>query len=164
MTRSVKTPGPVVSLPARAGDGAGATRAGPRRPAVGAAAPGPGVEAAAQARAAAIDVLQRICEVLDLRRPRGHLAHAVTEAVVLQVAELQRVRHRGGAPPVTKVRRVHIQLSADGVAEIFGSVTCGDRVRAIAGRLSLLPVRAPRPQSGRRKAVRRWVLVEFALL
>lgn len=127
-------------------------------------------------RTFAVAVLGRTLEVLDGRRPRIQLAGAVTEPVLGQITGL--LQHgvfgagaagsaaHGVRGPVdcARLHRVHVQFRTATAAEIFGTVECGDRVRALAGRLEYRRVRVSAPGVVPRRVADRWVLTEFAIL
>ncbi|SNW17407.1 putative alanine, arginine and proline rich protein [Mycolicibacterium thermoresistibile] len=92
-------------------------------------------------RAAAVfadAALRRILEVIDRRRPIGQLRSMLSIPLLDTVAALAAGRpdHRGAAV----LRRVRLRTAAmaDGqpvAAEVFGTYTRGERVRAIAARV-----------------------------
>ncbi|GED99500.1 hypothetical protein nbrc107697_35390 [Gordonia crocea] len=128
----------------RADDPVAATRAvADRTP-----APGPPAAQLASARAFAVAAMTVVLEVIDRRRPVGALDPFVAAPVADHVIARGKARHEsralpGSSAPGLRLRRVHIQLGVDGAAEFFGSYTCGDRVRAFAGRMGV-PPRGPR--------------------
>lgn len=124
-------------------------------------------------RTTAVAVLARTLEVLDGRRPRAQLAGAVTEAVLGQITVLLQHGALGhgagrqwpaGTDDCARLHRVHVQFRAGTAAEIFGTLQCGERVRALAGRLERRRVRVSAPGEVPRRVAERWVLTEFAVL
>ncbi|MDL9936729.1 Rv3235 family protein [Gordonia sp. ABSL1-1] len=112
----------------------------------GPTSPGPGrsstAGAARDAHCFAIGACRVLFEVVEGRRGIGQLTGTASAAVVDQVAGL--VRHnafRGSGLSVTTLRRVHVQLCDATAAEVFGSYTTGERVRAFAARIECLPRR-----------------------
>ena len=108
--------------------------------------------AAVEARRFAIATSRLLFEVIDRRRGTAHLADSVAPALIDQVAAL--VRHDAFRPaepagpspstaaPGTVLQRVHVQLCDTSAAEVFGSYSCGGRIRAFAGRIERAPRRA----------------------
>ncbi|MFT4200791.1 Rv3235 family protein, partial [Gordonia sp. (in: high G+C Gram-positive bacteria)] len=108
--------------------------------------------AAIVAREFAIAAMTVILEVLDRRRPVTALKALVQPPVVDHVITRGRARYEAKLAarhpePGPRLRRVHIQLTAAGQAEFFGSYACGPRVRAFAGRMAV-----PKGTRGRRSA------------
>lgn len=102
--------------------------------------------AAASAREFVIAAMTVVLEVVDRRRPVNALRPLVAAPVVDHVLSRGRARHESRTAPGPaartaaaglRLRRVHIQFVGDGVAEFFGSYTCGPRVRAFAGRMAV---------------------------
>ncbi|MFT3900764.1 MAG: Rv3235 family protein [Gordonia sp. (in: high G+C Gram-positive bacteria)] len=96
------------------------------------------------AREFAIAAMTVILEVLDRRRPVVALQPFVAPAVADHVLSRGRAKHearsaRAGVvrAPDLRLRRLHVQLVAEGQAEFFGSYACGARVRAFAGRMAV---------------------------
>lgn len=126
---------PPVHIPCPAPLPAALRRGTPRRRLT----PAPAPEAAAPRAAAefADTALRRILEVVDRRRPVTQLRPMVRPALVDAVAALTRSRY--SAPAV--IRRVRLRPAGGAVtaAEVFATYTRGDRVRAIAARVELIP-------------------------
>ncbi|MBB4137629.1 Rv3235 family protein [Gordonia humi] len=125
---------------------------------------GPPVESARMARTFAVNVVGRILEVLDGRRPCEHLTPAVSEEVFAQVALALRRRedviaHAPMRGPTARLRRMHLQMASATAANYFGTVERGLRTRAVAGRVELHRIVMP----GRR-AQTRWMLAEFGIV
>ncbi|MFT3717052.1 MAG: Rv3235 family protein [Gordonia sp. (in: high G+C Gram-positive bacteria)] len=121
------------------------------------------LQIATTVRTAAITALARTLEVLDGRRPRSQLAPCVASGVLAQITALI----QNGGPDresCARLHRVHVQLSGERAAEFFGTFARGPRVRALAGRLDLSPVRVSRPGVVPRRVEDRWVLSEFTIL
>lgn len=99
---------------------------------------------AVAAREFAVAAMTVVLEVVDRRRPVTALRPLVAPPVIDHVISRGRSRYdarlaaqsAGQATPGLRLRRVHIQLAADGQAEFFGTYTSGERVRAFAGRLA----------------------------
>ncbi|MFZ2509804.1 MAG: Rv3235 family protein [Gordonia sp. (in: high G+C Gram-positive bacteria)] len=141
---------------------------GPERPWV---PPDPAL--ARSVRTIAVAVLGRTLEVLDGRRPRIQLSGAVTEAVFGQITVLlqhgafgqQSNGHQSNGPDgCARLHRVHVQFRSVAAAEVFGTLECGNRVRALAGRLERRRVRVSAPGALPRRVADRWVLTEFTIL
>lgn len=101
-------------------------------------------DAVLAAREFAIAAMTVVLEVVDRRRPVSALRNLVAGPVTDHVITRSRARYESlvaagaGArttPTGLRLRRVHIQLVGEGTAEFFGSYTCGQRVRAFAGRM-----------------------------
>jgi hypothetical protein len=75
--------------------------------------------------------LRRVLEVIDRRRPVAQLRPLVTPALIDAVIALARTTHTATAT----LRRVRLRMVDDEAAEVFGSFTRGQRVRAIAARV-----------------------------
>jgi len=143
-------------VPVRAAAPPGARRTGRSRP--------PELEAATAVRAAALGALQRVLEVLDGRRPRGLLSRCVDEQVLAQLTALIQHRVVGPGDDCARLCRVHVQLHDAALADYFGSYVRGGRVRAVAGRMELRPVRVSPAGTLPRKLEDRWILTEFAIV
>jgi hypothetical protein len=115
--------------------------------------PPPAPDAAAiAAREFAIAAMTVVLEVIDRRRPVSAMAPFVADTVADHVLSRGRAHHGARIGPGNRVglrlRRVHIQIADAGAAEFFGSYTCGERVRAFAGRMTMVtkpPKRARSP-------------------
>jgi Family of unknown function (DUF6459) len=77
--------------------------------------------------------LRRILEVIDRRRPVAQLGPLVAPALIDAVVALARTTHTATAT----LRRVRLRMVDHEAAEVFGSYTRGQRVRAIAARVEL---------------------------
>jgi hypothetical protein len=75
--------------------------------------------------------LRRVLEVIDRRRPCGHLRPVVAPVLIDPVVALARTTHSATAT----LRRVRLRMVDDQAAEVFASYTRGPRVRAIAARV-----------------------------
>lgn len=75
--------------------------------------------------------LRRVLEVADRRRPVAQLRPLVAPALIDAVVALTRTTHTATAT----LRRVRLRMVDDEAAEVFGSFTRGQRVRAIAARV-----------------------------
>jgi len=75
--------------------------------------------------------LRRVLEVADRRRPVAQLRPLVAPALIDSVIALTRTPHTATAT----LRRVRLRMVDDDAAEVFGSFTRGQRVRAIAARV-----------------------------
>jgi Family of unknown function (DUF6459) len=75
--------------------------------------------------------LRRVLEVIDRRRPVAQLRPLVAPALIDAVIALARTTHTATAT----LRRVRLRVVDDEAAEVFGSFTRGQRVRAIAARV-----------------------------
>ncbi|NNG97509.1 Rv3235 family protein [Gordonia araii] len=100
----------------------------------------PSDQIAISAREFAIAAMTVVLEVVDGRRPVTALRPLAAQPVIDHVVTKGRARFGSGAAtrPGTagmRLRRVHIQLTDDGQAEFYGSYSCGERVRAFAGRI-----------------------------
>ncbi|WP_099038891.1 Rv3235 family protein [Mycobacterium neglectum] len=89
--------------------------------------------------------LRRVLEVIDRRRPVAQLRPLLAPALIDTVIELSR-SSRGGAGrsqgmrTVARLCRMRLRMvdGAEGSqAEVFGTYTCGPRVRALAARIEL---------------------------
>ncbi|KUI23857.1 hypothetical protein AU196_02335 [Mycobacterium sp. IS-1742] len=100
------------------------------RPAPRAAEPVPPPAAAVFADVA----LRRVLEVLDRRRPVGHLKPLLAPPLLDTVGTLCRERH--GQP--ARLRRVRLRSAGPVAAEVCATYTRGDRVRAIAARVEIV--------------------------
>lgn len=91
--------------------------------------------AAPRAAAVFADVaLRRVLEVLDRRRPFGHLKPLLAPPLLDTVGTLCRVRH--GRPAT--LRRVRLRSAGPLAAEVCATYTRGERVRAIAARVEVV--------------------------
>ncbi|WP_155828524.1 Rv3235 family protein [Gordonia hirsuta] len=129
----------------------------------GAAGRSPDLAAVTEVRTFAVAILSRTLEVLDGRRPRSQLAGAVAEQVLAQVSALLRHGALGTAGDCAKLHRVHVQFRSPQRAEVFGTIQCRGRVRALAGRLERSKPR-DRAAGGPSRQASRWVLTEFTIL
>lgn len=75
--------------------------------------------------------LRRVLEVIDRRRPVAQLRPLVAPVLIDAVITLARTTHTATAT----LRRVRLRMVDDEAAEVFGSYTRGQRVRAIAARV-----------------------------
>jgi hypothetical protein len=75
--------------------------------------------------------LRRVLEVADRRRPVAQLRPLVAPALIDVVVALTRTTHTATAT----LRKVRLRMIDDEAAEVFGSFTRGQRVRAIAARV-----------------------------
>jgi Family of unknown function (DUF6459) len=75
--------------------------------------------------------LRRVLEVIDRRRPVAQLRPLVAPVLVDAVVGMARTTHTATAT----LRRVRLRMVDDEAAEVFGSYTRGQRVRAIAARV-----------------------------
>ncbi len=102
-------------------------------------------------RTFAIGALTVVFEALDGRRGFGQLSASVAPELLDRLTVLRRlgVRPHARELPVATgtatLRRVHVQMSGDGSARIFGSYTIGGRVRAFCGVTRRTPHKIPRP-------------------
>jgi len=94
-------------------------------------------------RAAAVfadTALRRVLEVSDRRRPIAALRPLLTAALIDTVVVLSRTPSKEGAAVLRRVRARTAEV-VDGevtAAELFGTYTRGDRVRALAGRIEVI--------------------------
>jgi hypothetical protein len=94
-------------------------------------------------RAAAVfadTALRRVLEVADRRRPIAQLRPLLAPTLIDAVVAMTRATPTGGAAVLRRIR-LRTAGSADGeatAAEVFGTYTRGDRVRAIAGRIEIV--------------------------
>jgi hypothetical protein len=81
--------------------------------------------------------LRRVLEVIDRRRPATQLRPLLTPALIDTVVTLTRSRNVAGAT----LRRVRLRSAGTETtaAEVFATYTRGERVRAIAARVELMP-------------------------
>lgn len=93
-------------------------------------------EAAAQAGAHA--ALRMIIEVVDGRRPAGHLDRAATtrvrDYVQAAVTAGLRGRPRSASTPRVRIRSLHLQQPLPGIAEVSAVWQRGGRIAALAAR------------------------------
>ena len=75
--------------------------------------------------------LRRVLEVIDRRRPVAQLRPLVAPVLIDAVVGMARTTHTATAT----LRRVRLRMVDDEAAEVFGSYTRGQRVRAIAARV-----------------------------
>jgi Family of unknown function (DUF6459) len=75
--------------------------------------------------------LRRVLEVVDRRRPVAQLRPLVAPVLIDAVIGMARTTHTATAT----LRRVRLRMVDDEAAEVFGSYTRGQRVRAIAARV-----------------------------
>jgi Family of unknown function (DUF6459) len=75
--------------------------------------------------------LRRLLEVIDRRRPVAQLRPLVAPALIDTVVALARTTHTATAT----LRRVRLRVVDEESAEVFGTYTRGQRVRAIAARI-----------------------------
>jgi hypothetical protein len=75
--------------------------------------------------------LRRVLEAIDRRRPVAQLRPLVAPALIDAVIALARTTHTATAT----LRRVRLRMIDDEAAEVFGSYTRGQRVRAVAARV-----------------------------
>ncbi len=75
--------------------------------------------------------LRRVLEVTDRRRPVAQLRPLVAPALIDVVVAMTRTTHTATAT----LRKVRLRMIDDETAEVFGSFTRGQRVRAIAARV-----------------------------
>lgn len=78
--------------------------------------------------------LRRVLEVLDRRRPVGHLKPLLAPPLLDTVGTLCRERH--GHP--ARLRRVRLRSAGPSAAEVWATYTRGERVRAIAARVEVV--------------------------
>lgn len=160
----------VRSVPGRAPDGTGRVHVVPEH---AASPPQPparrDVEVVRDLRVVAVRAITLILEVLDRRRGVAQLEPTVSAVVRDQIGALVRLQ---GVRPVgnsSTVRRVHVQMCDHRTsAEVFGSLTCGTRMRAFAGRIERRPCRVRAPGAHRPGTPRvveyRWQLVAFTIV
>ena len=74
---------------------------------------------------------RRVLEVIDRRRPVAQLRPLVAPVLIDPVVGMARATHTATAT----LRRVRLRMVDDEAAEVFGSYTPGQRVRAIAARV-----------------------------
>lgn len=106
----------------------------PRRSPRGPVAPRPIVREPRPPHAAVVfadAALRKVLEVADRRRPVAQLRPLVAPALIDVVVALTRTTHTATAT----LRRVRLRMVDDEAAEVFGSFTRGQRVRAIAARV-----------------------------
>ena len=79
--------------------------------------------------------LRRVLEVIDRRRPLTQLRPLLTAPLLDAVSARTRISPAASAT----LRRVRLRMADDDgtAAEVFGTYTRGDRIRAIAGRVEL---------------------------
>lgn len=118
-------------------------------------------------RAFGVTAVKLVLEVADRRRPMAQLVPTTSMEVAEAIGAMARSAAGTTGGPTAGVRRLHVQLGADGGAEIFGSYTRGDRIGAFAGRLEQRMVHRRIGPDGLglplRHGERRWQLVEFIL-
>jgi hypothetical protein len=81
-----------------------------------------------------------VLEVSDRRRPIAALRPLLTAALIDTVVVLSRTPSKEGAAVLRRVRARTAEV-VDGevtAAELFGTYTRGDRVRALAGRIEVI--------------------------
>lgn len=77
--------------------------------------------------------LRRVLEVIDRRRPLAQLRPLLTPALIEAVLAMTRHPHAA----VATLRRVRLRVVDDGAdAEVFGTYSRGQRIRAIAARIA----------------------------
>ena len=89
--------------------------------------------------------LRRVLEVIDRRRPVAQLRPLLAPALIDTVIELSRTAHVGAGRTqsvrtAARLHRMRLRMvdGAEGAqAEVFGTYTCGPRVRALAARIEL---------------------------
>jgi hypothetical protein len=95
----------------------------------------------AAARAGAHVMLRLMLEVLDGRRPVGHLAAGVTgpvrRYVVAAVGSVQRARSGRRPTPAARLRSLRVSQPCDDVAEVSAVCHLRGRIRAVAARFEL---------------------------
>lgn len=116
------------------------------------AAPPSGPHEGAQVRRFAVGALTVLFEALDGRRGFGQLSTSVAPDLADRFSLLRQLGMRPHARDLTPaavgsaaLRRVHVQMSGDGTARLFGSYTIGGRVRAFCGAACRIPHKVPRP-------------------
>ncbi len=137
-------------------------------PAPARAAVARGVATARDARRQAVLAVTLVLEVIDRRRGSAQLESVASGTVRDQVAALVRVQGVRASGTGSTLRRVHVQMCGPAGAEVFGSMTCGSRVRAFAGRVEYRPCRV-RPRGANRPGTPRiveyrWQLVSFTVV
>ncbi|KUI45310.1 hypothetical protein AU197_13930 [Mycobacterium sp. IS-1590] len=110
--------------------GAGVRTPHPQRPAPNPAEPAPPRAAVVFADAA----LRRVLEVIDRRRPVAQLRPLLAPALIETVLAMTRHPHS----TVATLRRVRVRVTdVEGpAAEVFGTYSRGQRIRAIAARIA----------------------------
>ncbi|HMS74083.1 Rv3235 family protein [Gordonia sp. (in: high G+C Gram-positive bacteria)] len=100
----------------------------------------------------AVGALTVLFEALDGRRGFGQLSTSVSPELTDRFRVLRQLGVRPHARDLAPaaagsatLRRVHVQMSGEATARIFGSYTIGGRVRAFCGVAVRSPHRIPRP-------------------
>ncbi|BBY79641.1 hypothetical protein H7I53_02765 [Mycolicibacterium pulveris] len=90
--------------------------------------------------------LRRLLEIIDRRRPVGQLrpilAPELTDIVVAMARSSHETTRHGGKGTAARLQRIRLRMVDDGsstpAAEVFGTYTRGQRVRALAARIALI--------------------------
>lgn len=79
--------------------------------------------------------LRRVLEVIDRRRPVAQLRPLLAPALIETVLTMTRSPHSAAAT----LRRIRLRMVEDGgpAAEVFGTYSRGQRIRAIAARIAV---------------------------